>query len=114
MRVATWYLVTVAILIPDRDWKHNGKVSDDVKADLDELEALAKTVLRHQAAADKARDEIRAKLPEVRKKGIGPADLERAIHSVFVQGSISRWTKHVAPAGGKGRPLGSGKPAADA
>ena len=74
---------------------HNGGVDDEVKALLDQLDALGKSVRRHEAAAEKDRAAIRKLLPEARAKEIGPADLERAIHGVYVQGTISRWTKHV-------------------
>ena len=67
-----------------------------MKTLLDQLDALGKSVRRHEAAAEKDRAAIRELLPPTRKKGVGPADLERAIHGVYVAGTISRWTKDVA------------------
>jgi ElaB/YqjD/DUF883 family membrane-anchored ribosome-binding protein len=74
---------------------------EDVENDLKELAALADDVLSHEAAAEEARAAIRARLPEVRAKGVGPAKLERTIKSVYVRDTISRWTKSVAVPRGK-------------
>lgn len=79
---------------------HNGGVDDEVKALLEKLDALGKSVRKHEAAAEKDRAAIRELLPEARAKDLGPADLERAIHGVYVAGTISRWTKHVVMGGG--------------
>ena len=73
--------------------------------ELAELAEIAKRVVRNEAAAKRDRKEIRDRLPALRKAGVGPADLERAIQHVFVAGSISRWTKDYAKPDGKpGRP----------
>lgn len=73
-----------------------------MKALLDQLDALGKSAREHDAAAERDRAAIRKLLPEARAKGVGPADLERAIHHVYVAGTISRWTKHIVLGGGDG------------
>jgi hypothetical protein len=89
--------MSVGNLHRDRDSKQNGHVDEETKVELEELSAIAKRVLRRREANERDEAEIRRRLPALRAKGIGPADLERAVHSVFVQGTISRWTKDVAP-----------------
>ena len=69
-----------------------------MKQELAELEAIALRVVRRNALNDRDEEEIRRRLPSLRAQDVGPADLERTIHSVFVAGSISRWTKDFAPA----------------
>lgn len=81
----------------DRDWTHNGHVDQQTEQELAEVSAIAKRVIGRRQANDRDEAEIRRRLPSLRAAGIGPADLERAIHSVFVQGTISRWTKDFAP-----------------
>lgn len=81
----------------DPDWKQNGHVDEETKVELDELSAIAKRVLKRREANARDEAEIRRRLPGLRAKGVGPADLERAVHSVFVQGTISRWTKGAVP-----------------
>lgn len=81
---------------------HNGGVDDEVKALLEKLDALGKSVRRHEAAAEKDRAAIRELLPQARAKDVGPADLERAVHHVYAAGTISRWTKHVVLGSGDG------------
>ena len=76
---------------------------DDVQKELDELEAIALRVVRREAANEKDRAEIRRRLPDLRAKNVGPAKLERTIHSVFVAGTISRWTVEAAGTGRKNR-----------
>ena len=76
---------------------------DDVQKELDELEAIALRVVRREAANEKDRAEIRRRLPDLRAKNVGPAKLERTIHSVFVAGTISRWTVDAAGTGRKNR-----------
>jgi hypothetical protein len=98
--------MAITTLNRDPDRHHNGEVDNDVNKDLERLAALAKNVRKHEAAAEKDRTAIRELLPSVRAKGVGPADLERAIQSVFVAGTISRWTKDVAVPRGKARPGG--------
>lgn len=61
-----------------------------------ELAAEADEVLRLEAEAEEHRRRIRKLLPDARKKGHGPALLERTIKSVYVKDTISRWTKDVA------------------
>lgn len=89
--------MSVAALRRDRDWTHNGHVDEETKLELDELSVIAKRVLARRKANERDEAEIRRRLPGLRAKGVGPADLERAVHSVFVQGTISRWTKDFAP-----------------
>lgn len=81
----------------DRDWKHNGHVDEETERELAELSVIAKRVLARRKANDRDEAEIRRRMPGLRAKGVGPADLERSVHSVFVQGTISRWTKDAAP-----------------
>lgn len=81
---------------------HNGGVDDEVKALLEQLDALGKSARRHEAAAEGDRAAIRKLLPSARAKGVGPADLERAIHHVYAAGTISRWTKYIVT--GRGGP----------
>lgn len=69
----------------------------ETERELAELSAIGKRVIQRRKANEADEAEIRRRLPALRAAGIGPADLERAIHSVFVQGSISRWTKDSAP-----------------
>ncbi len=87
----------VAILRWNPDWTHNDGVDPDIKSELANLSAIAERVIRRKKANERDEAEIRRRLPALRAKGVGPADLERAIHSVFVQGTISRWTKDYAP-----------------
>ena len=82
----------------NRDCPHNEGVDEKVKQELAELEAIALRVVRRNALNDRDEEEIRRRLPSLRAQDVGPADLERTIHSVFVAGSISRWTKDFAPA----------------
>ena len=82
----------------NRDCPHNEGVDEKVKEELAELEAIALRVVRRNALNERDEEEIRRRLPSLRALDVGPADLERAIHSVFVAGSISRWTKDYAPA----------------
>jgi hypothetical protein len=89
--------MSVANLRRDRGWKHNGGMDGQLETELAELSAIAKRVVSRKAANERDEAEIRRRLPGLRSKGVGPADLERAIHSVFVQGTISRWTKDAAP-----------------
>jgi hypothetical protein len=77
---------------------HNEGVDEKVKQELAEVEAIALRIVRRKAANEVDEEEIRKRLPGLRAQDVGPADLERAIHSVFVAGTISRWTKDYAPA----------------
>ena len=96
--------MSIAILHRNRDCPHNEGVDEVQKQkELADLAAIAKDVRRHEAAAERGRKAIRAKLPDLRAAGVGPADLERAIHSVFVAGTISRWTVEAAGTGRKNR-----------
>ena len=78
----------------------------------DELDVLLKELAEHAAAAkradataDKHRNAIRELLPQARKAGAGPAELERAILGIYVAGTISRWTRTPgAPRGRKKAP----------
>ena len=81
----------------DRGCAQNDEVDEETERELAEVSAIAKRVLNRRKANDADEAEIRRRLPALRAKGIGPADLERAVHSVFVQGTISRWTKDAAP-----------------
>ena len=93
----------VAILHRNRDQAHNEGVGDVLK----ELEDHAVAVLRLEAEAEKHRAIIRELLPKARAENPrknGPAKLERTIKSVYVAGTISRWTKDfAAPRGKRGR-----------
>jgi uncharacterized protein YlxW (UPF0749 family) len=98
-RVAMLDRMSVANLHRDRDWKHNGHVDQQTEQELAEVSAIAKRVVQRRQANERDEAEIKRRLPGLRAQGIGPADLERAISSVFVQGTISRWTKDDAPQG---------------
>lgn len=90
----------VATLRRDPDWTHNEGVADVLK----ELEEHAKAVRRLEAQAEEHRAAIRDLLPKARAENPrknGPAKLERTIKSVYVAGTISRWTKAYAPPRGK-------------
>lgn len=69
---------------------------------LKELADHAAAVKRAEKTAEEHRAAIRALLPDARAAGAGPARLERTILSVFVAGTISRWTKGVAKPRGQG------------
>ena len=100
-RIAVWYDERSHDLSHDlasRRWSpQNGRV-DKV---LEELEAHAVAVVRHETEAEKHREAIRELLPTARASGYGPARLERTIKSVYVRDTISRWTKSVAVPRGK-------------
>jgi hypothetical protein len=78
-------------------------VDEKVKKELAEVEAIALRIVRRNAANKLDEEEIRKRLPELRRQGVGPAALERAIHHVFVAGTISRWTVEAAGTGKKAR-----------
>ena len=82
---------------------HNEGVDEKVTQELAEVEAIALRIVRRKAANERDEKEIRERLPALRKAGVGPAALERAIHSVFVAGTISRWTVEAAGTGKKNR-----------
>lgn len=88
--------MSVATLRRDRDCPHNEGVDEKVTQELAELEAIALRVVRRKAANKADEEEIRRRLPALRKAGVGPAQLEQTIHRVFVAGSISRWTTEAA------------------
>ncbi len=89
--------MSIATLHRDPSRHHNEGVDEKVKQELAEVEAIALRIVRRNAANELDEKEIRRRLPGLRAQDIGPADLERAIHSVFVAGTISRWTKDYAP-----------------
>lgn len=91
----------VATLHCDPSWPHNEGVDEKVTQELAEVEAIALRIVRRKAANERDEKEIRERLPELRRKGIGPAELERTIHHVFVAGTISRWTVEAAGTGRK-------------
>ena len=95
--------MSIAILHRNRDCPHNEGVDEKVTQELAELEAIALRIVRRNAANKTDEDEIRERLPALRKAGVGPARLERTIHSVFVAGTISRWTVEAAGTGRKNR-----------
>jgi hypothetical protein len=100
--------MSVAILRCDQGFPHNEGVDEKVTQELAELEAIAQRIVRRNAANERDEQEIRKRLPALRKAGVGPAALERTIHSVFVAGTISRWTVEAAGTGKKNRePAGS-------
>ena len=69
-----------------------------------ELIAEAQAALDAEAAAERHRERVRELLPEARKAGHGPADLERMIGSLYVARTISRWTADEAvPGKARGR-----------
>lgn len=68
-----------------------------MEQELAELEAIALRIVRRNAANKADETEIRRRLPGLRAKDVGPAELEQRIHRVFVAGTISRWTKDYAP-----------------
>lgn len=72
-----------------------------MKQELAEVEAIALRIVRRNAANERDEKELRERLPALRKAGVGPAALERAIHHVFVAGTISRWTVEAAGTGKK-------------
>jgi len=86
----------VATLHCDPSRHHNEGVDEKVTQELAELEAIALRIVRRNAANERDEKEIRDRLPALRKAGVGPARLERTIHSVFVAGTISRWTAEAA------------------
>jgi hypothetical protein len=91
----------VAILHRDPSRPHNEGVDEKVTQELAEVEAIALRIVRRNAANERDEKEIRDRLPGLRKAGVGPAALERAIHHVFVAGTISRWTVDAAGTGKK-------------
>ena len=91
--------MSVATLLCDQDWPHNGQVDEQTERELAELSDIARRVIRRRTENKRDEAEIKRRLPALRAKGVGPAELERAIYSVFVQGTISRWTKGDAPQG---------------
>ena len=93
----------IATLHRDPSRYHNEGVDEKVKQDLAEVEAIALRIVRRNAANKLDEEEIRKRLPDLRKQGVGPAALERTIHSVFVAGTISRWTVEAAGTGRKNR-----------
>ena len=92
-QVATRDSMSVANLHRNPDCRHNGRVDQETEQELAEVSVIARRVVARRRANERDEAEIRRRLPGLRKAGIGPADLERAISSVFVQGTISRWTK---------------------
>jgi hypothetical protein len=97
----------VATLHRDPGSPDNEGVDEKVKQDLAELEAIALRIVRRNTANERDEEEIRKRLPDLRKAGVGPAKLERAIHGVFVAGTISRWT---AEAAGTKKPKAAAEP----
>ena len=95
--------MSIAILHRNRDCPHNEGVDEKVTQELAEVEAIALRIVRRNAANKLDEEEIRKRLPDLRKAGVGPAALERTIHSVFVAGTISRWTVEAAGTGRKNR-----------
>lgn len=85
----------------NRQCADNEGVDEKVKQELADLEAIAQRIVRRNAANKADEEEIRRRLPGLRRQGVGPAALERAIHSVFVAGTISRWTVEAAGTGRK-------------
>jgi hypothetical protein len=99
--------MSVVTLHHDHERHHNEDVDSDVEQELAELEAIALRIVRRNAANKRDEEEIRKRLPGLRKRNVGPAKLERTIHSVFVAGTISRWTVDAAGTGKKARASGS-------
>jgi hypothetical protein len=88
--------MSVATLRRNRDCPHNEGVDEKVKKELAEVGTIAQRIVRRNAANKLDEEEIRKRLPDLRRQGVGPAALERAIHHVFVAGTISRWTAEAA------------------
>ena len=65
---------------------------------LEQLAADADQALEHDRLAEEYRQRVRANLPRARSLGAGPAALERTIKSLWVERTISRWTKGDAAA----------------
>jgi hypothetical protein len=99
--------MSIAMLRCNRGWPHNEGVDEKVEQELAEVGAIALRVKRRNAANERDEKEIRERLPALRRAGVGPADLERAIHHVFVAGTISRWTVEAAGTGKNQEPAGS-------
>lgn len=96
-----------AILHRDSDGHQNEHVGDDLEALLDQLERHAAAVARADKVAEEHRQAIRELLPQARKAGAGPAELERTIKGIYAAGTISRWTAQPgAPRGRKKKPAG--------
>lgn len=94
-----------AILRRDPHQHENEHVGDDLEALLAELERHASAVVRADRVADDHRKAIRELLPQARKAGAGPAELERTIKGIYVAGTISKWTRQPgAPRGRKKKP----------
>jgi len=68
-----------------------------------ELIAEAKAALDLEGQAQAHRERVRELLPQARKLGYGPSDLERMIGSLYVARTISRWTGGSAAEPKKGR-----------
>ncbi len=86
---------------PHRNCVTMGTVEDDVLA---ELTREADAALALEAQAQAHRNRVRELLSQARDAGYGPADLERAIRSMYVAKTISRWTAdNAAPAKKPGR-----------
>ena len=71
---------------------------------LQELADDAAEARRYEALAEQHRQKVRANLPRARAKGVGVAELERTIGSLYVSKTISRWTAGSAPADSQKRP----------
>lgn len=95
--------MSIATLRCDPDRHQNEGVDEKVKKELAEVEAIALRIVRRNAANKLDEEEIRKRLPDLRRQGVGPAALERTIHHVFVAGTISRWTVEAAGTGRKNR-----------
>ncbi len=95
--------MSIATLHRDPSRHHNEGVDEKVKQELAEAEAIALRIVRRNAANRLDEEELRKRLPDLRRQGVGPAALERAIHSVFVAGTISRWTVEAAGTGKKAK-----------
>ena len=95
--------MSIATLHRDPSRHHNEGVDEKVEQELAEVEAIALRIVRRKAANERDEKELRERLPGLRKAGVGPAALERAIHHVFVAGTISRWTVEAAGTGRKNR-----------
>lgn len=89
--------MSVAMLRRDADRPQNEGVDEDVKQDMADVEAAGLRVARRNAANARDLELIRGKLPNLRKAGLGPAELERLSHAAYVQGTISRMTKEFRP-----------------
>ena len=82
--------MSIATLHRDPCRHHNEGVDEKVKQELAEVEAIALRIVRRNAANERDEEEIRSGFPGCVSRTSARPTLERAIHHVFVAGTISR------------------------